>query len=230
MEKGFHTGIRYEQFSDPELVPVPVLVSVSARYLILPSVSTGVQSENRSRCWSDTELSESSVAPPCWCGSGSAGPTCSPSLSSNQAAAQKALDSDQWEGGAGGGRAAAPLLSRSLSCRRSSHAPSLLGPRPRGQSEGETADDELSVPGDVLEEGGGAGGGRGRTYSGSTFSGLVVAPSHRARRRPSTYSTASRGSQVLQPIRAAARLCCVSLAPFCSRTEKSLRDHQARGR
>lgn len=137
------------------------------------------------------------------------------------AAAQKGPDSDsdsvklqvdqqqqveQGDGGAGaggGGRPLHPLLARSLSCRtrRSSQASSVFSFRLRpigsgGQSEGEAADDEVSVPGDVLEEGGGAGGaarGAGRTYSGSTFSGLVV-----AKRRPSTYSNTSRSSQVLQ--------------------------------
>lgn len=140
-------------------------------------------------------------------------------LSSNQAAAaaaaQKAPDSDsdsvkqqveQVDGGAGGGgRPLHPLLARSLSCRtrRSSQASSVFSFRLRpigsgGQSEGEAADDEVSVPGDVLEEAGGATGGGaakgvGRTYSGSTFSGLVV-----AKRRPSTYSNTSRNSQVLR--------------------------------
>lgn len=47
------------------------------------------------------------------------------------------------------------------------------------------ADDEFSVPGDVLE---GVG---GRTYSGGTFSGILW-----SKRRPSTYSSASRSSQV----------------------------------
>uniref|UniRef100_A0A4W6FRR5 Sodium channel protein n=1 Tax=Lates calcarifer TaxID=8187 RepID=A0A4W6FRR5_LATCA len=59
--------------------------------------------------------------------------------------------------------------------------------RSRG-SEGEMADDEYSVPGDVVE---GVG---GRTYSGGTFSGILPHPW--PKRRPSTYSTASRSSQV----------------------------------
>lgn len=50
------------------------------------------------------------------------------------------------------------------------------------------ADDEYSVPGDVVE---GVG---GRTYSGGTFSGILPHPWHK--RRPSTYSNASRSSQV----------------------------------
>lgn len=59
--------------------------------------------------------------------------------------------------------------------------------RSRG-SEGEMADDEYSVPGDVTE---GVG---GRTYSGGTFSGILPHPW--PKRRPSTYSNASRNSQV----------------------------------
>lgn len=50
------------------------------------------------------------------------------------------------------------------------------------------ADDEYSVPGDVVE---GVG---GRTYSGGTFSGILPHPW--PKRRPSTYSNTSRGSQV----------------------------------
>lgn len=109
---------------------------------------------------------------------------------------------DGSAGAGGGGRPMHPLLARSLSCRtrRSSQASSVFSFRLRpigscGQSEGEAADDEFSVPGDVLEEAGGGAATRGgvRTYSGSTFSGLVV-----AKRRPSTYSTTSRSSQVLQ--------------------------------
>lgn len=52
------------------------------------------------------------------------------------------------------------------------------------------ADDEYSVPGDVVE---GVG---GRTYSGGTFSGILPHPW--PKRRPSTYSTASRSSQVIK--------------------------------
>lgn len=50
------------------------------------------------------------------------------------------------------------------------------------------ADDEYSIPGDVVE---GVG---GRTYSGGTFSSILPHPW--PKRRPSTYSTASRNSQV----------------------------------
>nr|XP_020477520.1 sodium channel protein type 2 subunit alpha-like isoform X1 [Monopterus albus] len=53
------------------------------------------------------------------------------------------------------------------------------------------ADDEYSVPGDVVDSVG------GRTYSGGTFSGIV--PNPWPKRRPSTYSTASRSSQVFYP-------------------------------
>ncbi|KAM9701238.1 LOW QUALITY PROTEIN: sodium channel protein type 2 subunit alpha-like, partial [Menidia menidia] len=93
-----------------------------------------------------------------------------------------------------GGKPLPPLLARSFSCRtrRSSQVSSIFNFRLRSRgSEGEMADDELSVPGDVLEGGG------GRTYSGGTFSGVLPPPW--SRRRPSTYSTASRGSQVFYP-------------------------------
>lgn len=84
-----------------------------------------------------------------------------------------------------------PLLARSFSTRtrRSSQVSSIFNFRLRSRgSEGEMADDEYSVPGDVVE---GVG---GRTYSGGTFSGIVPHPW--PKRRPSTYSTASRSSQV----------------------------------
>lgn len=88
-----------------------------------------------------------------------------------------------------------PLLARSFSTRtrRSSQVSSIFNFRLRSRgSEGEMADDEYSVPGDVVE---GVG---GRTYSGGTFSGVLPHPW--PKRRPSTYSTASRSSQVLQDI------------------------------
>lgn len=84
-----------------------------------------------------------------------------------------------------------PLLARSFSARtrRSSQVSSIFNFRLRSRgSEGEMADDEYSVPGDVLE------GVRGRTYSGGTFSGILPHPW--PKRRPSTYSTTSRSSQV----------------------------------
>ncbi|KAG7222948.1 hypothetical protein INR49_029170, partial [Caranx melampygus] len=87
-----------------------------------------------------------------------------------------------------------PLLARSFSTRtrRSSQVSSIFNfhLRSRG-SEGEMADDEYSVPGDVVE---GVG---GRTYSGGNFSGILT---HAwPKRRPSTFSTASRSSQVFYP-------------------------------
>uniref|UniRef100_A0A674PLI8 Sodium channel protein n=1 Tax=Takifugu rubripes TaxID=31033 RepID=A0A674PLI8_TAKRU len=87
-----------------------------------------------------------------------------------------------------------PLLARSFSAktRRSSQVSSIFNFRLRSRgSEGEMADDEYSVPEDVIE---GVGGG---TYSGGTFSGILSHPW--PKRRPSTYSTTSRSSQVLQP-------------------------------
>uniref|UniRef100_A0A3P9D948 Sodium channel protein n=1 Tax=Maylandia zebra TaxID=106582 RepID=A0A3P9D948_9CICH len=84
-----------------------------------------------------------------------------------------------------------PLLARSFSTRtrRSSQVSSIFNFRLRSRgSEGEMADDEYSVPGDVVE---GVG---SRTYSGGTFSGILPQPW--PKRRPSTYSTASRSSQV----------------------------------
>ncbi|XP_044032029.1 sodium channel protein type 4 subunit alpha-like isoform X5 [Siniperca chuatsi] len=93
-----------------------------------------------------------------------------------------------------GGKPLHPLLARSFSTRtrRSSQVSSIFNFRLRSRgSEGEMADDEYSVPGDVVE---GVG---GRTYSGGTFSGILPHPW--PKRRPSTYSTASRSSQVFYP-------------------------------
>ncbi|XP_019745102.1 sodium channel protein type 5 subunit alpha-like [Hippocampus comes] len=87
-----------------------------------------------------------------------------------------------------------PLLARSFSTRtrRSSQVSSIFNFRLRSRgSEAEMADDEYSVPGDVVESAG------GRTYSGGTFSGILTQPW--PKRRPSTYSTASRNSQVFYP-------------------------------
>uniref|UniRef100_A0A8C2XR92 Sodium channel protein n=1 Tax=Cyclopterus lumpus TaxID=8103 RepID=A0A8C2XR92_CYCLU len=87
-----------------------------------------------------------------------------------------------------------PLLARSFSSRtrRSSQVSSIFNFRLRSRgSEGEMADDEYSVPGDVVD---GVG---GRTYSGGTFSGILPHPW--PKRRPSTYSNASRNSQVFYP-------------------------------
>uniref|UniRef100_A0A8C5H387 Sodium channel protein type 3 subunit alpha-like n=1 Tax=Gouania willdenowi TaxID=441366 RepID=A0A8C5H387_GOUWI len=84
-----------------------------------------------------------------------------------------------------------PLLARSFSSRtrRSSQVSSIFNFRVRSRgSEAEMADDEFSVPGDVLE---GAG---GRKYSGGTFGGVIPNPWNK--RRSSTLSTASRSSQV----------------------------------
>ncbi|KAK2859815.1 hypothetical protein Q5P01_004435 [Channa striata] len=93
-----------------------------------------------------------------------------------------------------GGKPLHPLLARSFSTRtrRSSQVSSIFNFRLRSRgSEGEMADDEYSIPGDVVE---GVG---GRTYSGGTFSGIL--PNPWPKRRPSTYSTASRSSQVFYP-------------------------------
>ncbi|XP_059183350.1 sodium channel protein type 4 subunit alpha-like [Centropristis striata] len=93
-----------------------------------------------------------------------------------------------------GGKPLHPLLARSFSTRtrRSSQVSSIFNFRLRSRgSEGEMADDEYSVPGDVVE---GVG---GRTYSGGTFSGILPHPW--PKRRPSTYSNASRSSQVFYP-------------------------------
>ncbi|KAM4534347.1 sodium channel protein type 2 subunit alpha-like isoform 5-T5 [Odontesthes bonariensis] len=93
-----------------------------------------------------------------------------------------------------GGKPLHPLLARSFSTRtrRSSQVSSIFNFRLRSRgSEGEMADDEYSVPGDVVE---GVG---GRTYSGGTFSGIL--PNPWSKRRLSTYSTASRSSQVFYP-------------------------------
>ncbi|XP_014888715.1 sodium channel protein type 4 subunit alpha-like isoform X1 [Poecilia latipinna] len=93
-----------------------------------------------------------------------------------------------------GGKALHPLLARSFSTqtRRSSQVSSIFNFRLRSRgSEGEMADDEFSVPGDVVDSVG------GRTYSGGTFSGILTNPW--PKRRLSTYSTASRNSQVFYP-------------------------------
>ncbi|XP_034416586.1 sodium channel protein type 2 subunit alpha-like [Cyclopterus lumpus] len=93
-----------------------------------------------------------------------------------------------------GGKPLHPLLARSFSSRtrRSSQVSSIFNFRLRSRgSEGEMADDEYSVPGDVVD---GVG---GRTYSGGTFSGILPHPW--PKRRPSTYSNASRNSQVFYP-------------------------------
>ncbi|KAM7390033.1 hypothetical protein PAMA_008280 [Pampus argenteus] len=90
-----------------------------------------------------------------------------------------------------GGKPLHPLLARSFSTRtrRSSQVSSIFNFRLRSRgSEGEMADDEYSVPGDVVE---GVG---GRTYSGGTFSGILPHPW--SKRRPSTFSNTSRSSQV----------------------------------
>ncbi|XP_034042491.1 sodium channel protein type 4 subunit alpha B-like [Thalassophryne amazonica] len=93
-----------------------------------------------------------------------------------------------------GGKSLHPLLSRSFSTRtrRSSQVSSIFNFRLRSRgSDGEMADDEFSVPGDVVE-------GIGvRTYSGGTFSSFLTNPW--PKRRMSTYSSASRSSQVFYP-------------------------------
>ncbi|CAK6979290.1 PREDICTED: sodium channel protein type 5 subunit alpha-like%2C partial, partial [Scomber scombrus] len=99
---------------------------------------------------------------------------------------EKLLQVDMTEGG----KPLHPLLARSFSTRtrRSSQVSSIFNFRLRSRgSEGEMADDEYSVPGDVVE---GVG---GRTYSGGTFSGIM--PHLLPKRRPSTYSNTSRSSQ-----------------------------------
>ena len=76
------------------------------------------------------------------------------------------------------------------------------------------ADDEYSVPGDVVD---GVG---GRTYSGGTFSGIL--PNPWSKRRLSTYSTASRSSQVS---------CTCTCAQINTRQDvSSLEKHQSRMR
>ncbi|CAL8235083.1 unnamed protein product [Arctogadus glacialis] len=81
-----------------------------------------------------------------------------------------------------------PFLSRSLSTRRGSQISSIFNFRLRSRgSEGEMADDEYSIPGEVGE---GVG---SRARMGSLL------PHPWTTRRPSTYSTASRGSQVFYP-------------------------------
>ncbi|KAM4605975.1 sodium channel, voltage gated, type V-like, alpha b [Polymixia lowei] len=90
------------------------------------------------------------------------------------------------------GKSIHPFLSRSLSARtrRGSQVSSIFNfhLRSRG-SEGEMADDEYSVPGDVMEGVGGR--------SGGPLSGIL--PNPWPVRRASTYSTASKGSQVFYP-------------------------------
>ncbi|KAF7649925.1 hypothetical protein LDENG_00133430, partial [Lucifuga dentata] len=91
-----------------------------------------------------------------------------------------------------GGKPVHPLLSHSFSSktRRSSQVSSIFNFRLRSRgSEGEMADDD--APGDVAD---GVG---GRTYSGGTFSGIL--PNPWPKRRPSTFSSASRSSQVFYP-------------------------------
>ncbi|XP_054592138.2 sodium channel, voltage gated, type V-like, alpha b isoform X2 [Nothobranchius furzeri] len=103
---------------------------------------------------------------------------------------EKLLQVDTMEGA----KPLHPLLARSFSTRtrRSSQVSSIFNFRLRSRgSEGEMADDEFSVPGDVVE---GVG---GRTYSGGTFSGILANPW--SKRRLSTYSNASRNSQVFYP-------------------------------
>ncbi|XP_058472589.1 sodium channel protein type 4 subunit alpha B-like isoform X1 [Solea solea] len=103
---------------------------------------------------------------------------------------EKLLQVDMMDGG----KSLHPLLARSFSTRtrRSSQVSSIFNFRLRSRgSDGEMADDEYSIPGDVLEGGG------GRTYSGGTFSGILPYPW--PKRRSSSYSTASRGSQVFYP-------------------------------
>ncbi|XP_029384777.1 sodium channel protein type 5 subunit alpha-like isoform X4 [Echeneis naucrates] len=103
---------------------------------------------------------------------------------------EKLLQVDVTEGG----KPLHPLLARSFSTRtrRSSQVSSIFNFRLRSRgSDGEMADDEYSVPGDVVE-------GVGvRTYSGGTFSGILPQPW--PKRRPSTFSTTSKSSQVFYP-------------------------------
>ncbi|XP_020568091.1 sodium channel protein type 4 subunit alpha B isoform X2 [Oryzias latipes] len=92
-----------------------------------------------------------------------------------------------------GGKSLHPFLARSFSTRtrRGSQVSSIFNFRLRSRgSEGEMADDEYSVPGDVE-------GVRSRTYSGGTFSGILPQPW--SKRRLSTFSTASKNSQVFYP-------------------------------
>ncbi|XP_061820991.1 sodium channel protein type 5 subunit alpha-like [Nerophis lumbriciformis] len=91
---------------------------------------------------------------------------------------EKLLQVDMTEGG----KPLHPLLARSFSTRtrRSSQVSSIFNFRLRSRgSEAEMADDEYSVPGDV------------------TFSSILPHPW--PKRRPSTYSTASRSSPVFYP-------------------------------
>ncbi|KAM6953749.1 sodium channel protein type 3 subunit alpha-like [Aplochiton taeniatus] len=90
-----------------------------------------------------------------------------------------------------------PFLSRTLSARtrRGSQASGIFNFRPRARREsegGDLADDEYSAPGDVEQQG-------GVGSRGNSFGGAGALPLWAAKRRPSTYSTASRGSQVFYP-------------------------------
>ncbi|XP_056155232.1 sodium channel, voltage gated, type V-like, alpha b [Lampris incognitus] len=92
-----------------------------------------------------------------------------------------------------GSKSIHPFLSRSLSARtrRGSQVSSIFNFRLRSRgSESEMADDEYSVPGDVVE---GPPGGR----AGGPLGGIL--PHQWTKRRPSTYSNTSRGSQVFYP-------------------------------
>ncbi|XP_061661034.1 sodium channel protein type 4 subunit alpha B-like isoform X1 [Syngnathoides biaculeatus] len=85
-----------------------------------------------------------------------------------------------------------PARSFSTRTRRSSQVSSIFNFRLRGRgSEAETADDGYGAPCDPAD------GVRSRTYSGGTFGGILT--QQRPARRPSTYSAASRGSQVFYP-------------------------------
>ncbi|CAL8294100.1 unnamed protein product [Lota lota] len=99
---------------------------------------------------------------------------------------EKLLQRDTLEGA----KATHPFMSRSVSTRtrRGSQISSIFNFRLRSRgSEGEMADDEYSIPGEVAE---GVG---GRARMGSLL------PHPWTVRRPSTYSTASKGSQVFYP-------------------------------
>ncbi|XP_029985518.1 sodium channel protein type 5 subunit alpha-like, partial [Sphaeramia orbicularis] len=94
-----------------------------------------------------------------------------------------------------GGKALHPLLLPLLLLQdsSSSQVSSIFNFRLRSRgSEGEMADDEYKRP-----RGRGGGGWEVETYSGGTFSGILPPPW--PKRRPSTYSTASRSSQVFYP-------------------------------
>uniref|UniRef100_A0A3B3HMP6 Sodium channel protein n=1 Tax=Oryzias latipes TaxID=8090 RepID=A0A3B3HMP6_ORYLA len=104
--------------------------------------------------------------------------------------AMEILKKEQQVDGANTLESLHPFLARSFSTRtrRGSQVSSIFNFRLRSRgSEGEMADDEYSVPGDVE-------GVRSRTYSGGTFSGILPQPW--SKRRLSTFSTASKNSQV----------------------------------